>query len=143
LVSEHRPPFELLDHTADIGIVAYGASLKEAFENAALGMFSVMAQLETIREVEERRVEVTAEDPEALLVAWLSELLYLVDTEGLLFRRFQIGEFNDRHLQASAWGESIDPDRHSLGVGIKAVTRHMLAIERDDGGYRVRVIFDI
>jgi SHS2 domain-containing protein len=143
LVSEQPPPFELLDHTADVGIVAHGASLEEAFEHAALGMFSVMVELDTVREREERRVEVEADDLEGLLVAWLSELLYLVDTEGLLFRRFKVVGLDERHMQAHAWGEPIDPERHRLGVGIKAVTRHMLAIERQPTGYRVRVIFDI
>ncbi|MFQ5878741.1 MAG: archease [Dehalococcoidia bacterium] len=138
-----KPPFEILDHTADVGVCAHGATLGQAFEHAALAMFSVMADLTTVAEVEERRLEVHGDDRETLLVAWLSELLYLSDTQGMLFRRFAIDELAEGRLRGRAWGERIDRDRHALGTGVKAVTRHMLAVYGDDDGYRVRVIFDI
>ena len=137
-----RPPFELLDHTADVGALAYGRTLAEAFENAALAMFSVMADLSTVGEEESRDIEVEGDSPEELLVAWLSELLYLSDTQQMVFRRFAIDQM-DHHLRGRAWGEPIDPDRHALGSGVKAVTRHMLAIEEREGLHRIQVIFDI
>jgi SHS2 domain-containing protein len=138
-----RPAFELFDHTADVGAWAYGRSRAEAFENAALAMLSLMVNVDSLLEAEEHRVEVEAENQEALLVAWLSELLYLVDAEGLVFRRTAIEELTDQRLVARLWGERIDPKRHALGTVVKAVTRHLLTIEKDDDGYRVRVIFDI
>ncbi len=137
-----QPRFELLDHTADIGALAYGRTLPEAFENAALAMFSVMADLSTVGEKEVRDIEVEGDSPEELLVAWLSELLYLSDTQQMVFRRFAIDQM-DHHLRGQAWGEPIDRDRHALGSGVKAVTRHLLAIDEKEGLHRIQVIFDI
>lgn len=138
-----RPPFEILEHTADVGIVAHGADQAELFSNAALGMFSLMVDPEEVQEREERRIEVEARDREGLLVNWLTELLYFLDAEGMVFRRFHVEEISDRRLRARAFGERADRQRHQLRCGIKAVTRHLLQIQREDGGYRATVLFDI
>ena len=134
--------FELIEHTADVGIMAYGADVREAFINAARGMFSLMVELESIREIEYRDIEVSAPDEESLLAAWLNELICLFDAENMLFSRFEITEFGDTHLRAKAYGEPVDGSRHKLKVGIKAATYHMLEVDRSDGG-RVQVLFDI
>ncbi len=134
--------FEVLDHTADVGIEAYGPDDAAAFANAARGMFSLMVDLETVRETEHRDIEVTAPDRESLLVAWLSELLYLFDAQNLLFRRFDISPLAETALRARAWGEPVDGSRHDIKIGVKAVTFHMLSIVHGDGT-TVRVLFDI
>lgn len=134
--------FDIIEHTADIGIVAYGAELKEAFANAAYAMFTIIADPERVEERVCQDIEVQAEDQESLLVRWLNELLYLFDTQGIIFSRFEISELNENHLKAKGYGEPIEPRRHSLKIGIKAATYHMLKIERDDG-CKVQVIFDI
>ncbi len=138
-----HPPFEILEHTADVGIVAHGGSLAELFANAATGMFAVMADLEGVRETEERRIEVEGRDRERLMVRWLTELLYFLDAEEMLFSRFAVDEASDTRLQARAFGERIDPERHGLHFGVKAVTHHMLEISSEDGGYRAQVLLDI
>lgn len=139
-----HPPFEILEHTADAGILAHGADLEELFANAATGMFSLMADLEGVRPQEERRIEVTARDHERLMERWLSELLYHLDVEGMLFSRFEVEEVGRDRLRAKAWGERIDPERHHLHFGVKAVTRHMLEVgPNEKGGYRAQVLFDI
>ncbi|UCB42330.1 MAG: archease [Dehalococcoidales bacterium] len=134
--------FELIEHTADVGIMAYGADVREAFANAARGMFSLIVELGSIGEVEHRYIEVTASDEESLLAAWLNELICLFDAENMLFSRFEITEFGDTFLRAKAYGEPVDSSRHQLKVGIKAATYHMLEVDRSDGG-RVQVLFDI
>jgi len=134
--------FELIEHTADVGIMAYGADVREAFVNAARGMFSLMVELGTINEVGHRDIEASAPDVESLLAAWLNELICLFDVENMLFSRFEITEFGDTHLRARAYGEPVDSSRHRLKVGIKAATYHMLEVDQSDGG-RVRVLFDI
>ncbi len=134
--------FETIEHTAEIGIRAHGASLEEAFANAARGMFSLMIDLDQIKEVEVRDIAVRAADQELLLAEWLSELLFLFDVEHVLFCRFQVEFPAPGELRGQAWGERVDPDRHRIGLGIKAVTHHMLQIEREDG-YRASVIFDV
>ena len=133
----------MLEHTADAGIIARGGTLNELFANAALGMFSLMVDLGGVREREQRQIELTARDVQGLLVNWLSELLFYVDAEEILFSRFEIDELSDTRLRARAWGERIDRDRHELHFGIKAVTRHMLEVVKESGRYRATVLFDI
>ena len=135
--------FKVLDHTADIGIAAYGADIKELFSNAATGLFSLMVDLKTVKEDTEREVKLTAEDEETLLVEWLNELIYVSDVEHLLFKRFQIDEINGKQVKARCFGEKVDQSRHRLERAIKAATYHMLRITKLDGGYEVTVIFDI
>ena len=138
-----RPPFEVFEHTADVGIVAHGTGLPALFANAAQGMFSLMADLSGVEEREQRSIEVEARDREGLLVSWLTELLYYLDAEEMLFRRFEIDELSETKLRGRAFGERIDRDRHDLRLGVKAVTRHMLEIAPEDGGYRATVLLDI
>jgi SHS2 domain-containing protein len=134
--------FEILDHTADVGIIAYGADLKQAFANAARGLFSLITELDDVGEVTHQDIVVNAGDVESLLVAWLNELVYRFDTEGILFKRFEISQLDETHLKARGYGEKADISRHKLKTGVKAATYHMLRVDRNDG-YRVQVIFDI
>ena len=134
--------FDIINHTADIGIVAYGKELKEAFANAAYAMFTLIADLEGVEETVCHEIEVQAEDRESLLVSWLNELLYLFDTEGIIFSRFKIKELGETGLKAEGYGEPLDKTRHSLKSGVKAATYHMLRMSKDNG-YSIRVIFDV
>ncbi len=138
-----RPPYEVIEHTADVGLVARGGDLAELFANAGLGMLSLMVDLEGVQPKNERRIEVRARDREGLLVRWLTELLYFLDAEEMVFRRLEIEELSDTHLRARAVGERIDRERHRLHFGVKAVTRHMLEIAPENGGYRATILFDI
>jgi SHS2 domain-containing protein len=133
--------FELIEHTADTGLVAYGRTLAEAFANAAYGTFSIIADLRTVREVENRVVELSEKDSEALLFEWLNSLIYLFDVETLLFRRFDISEFDGYRLKATCHGEKYDSLRHELKISIKAATYHMLKVDKEKN--QVQVIFDI
>jgi len=138
------PRYEPLEHTAEAGVIARGATLAEAFANAAEGMYSLVLELEGVREREEREVALEGESLESLLADWLQELVFLTETEGLVFRRFAVDELSEAGLRARAWGERFDPERHrSHNVMVKAVTQHLLEIAPEDGGYRVQVLFDI
>lgn len=136
-------PFEVFDHTADIGIVAYGSNISELFANAALGLFSLMVDLDNLREDVEHVVELSAEDSEALLVEWLNELIYVFDVERLAFKRFEIEELTNNTLKARCFGEKISLQKHRIMREIKAATYHMLQINKRNGCYTARVIFDI
>lgn len=125
-----------------MGIVAHGRDLPSLFANAALGMFALMVDLEGVQERQERRIEVAARDLEGLMVRWLTELLYHLDAHEMLFSRFEVLTVDDTHLEARAFGEPIDRERHNLHFGVKAVTRHMLEVAREDG-YRATILFDI
>jgi len=133
--------FQLIEHTADTGLVAYGSSLAEAFANTAYGLFSIIAELNKVREVESRLVAVSAEDIEGLLFNWLNHLIYIFEVEYLLFKRFDITEFTERNLKATCWGEIYNSSRHQLKLGVKSATYHMLKIDREKN--RVQVIFDV
>ena len=133
--------YELIEHTADIGLKACGGTLDEAFANAALGMFSIIVEPASIIEAESRRVVVTADDAEGLLFEWLNSLLYYFDVETLLFRRFEITEFEDNRLVAVCYGEPFDSSRHGLKIGVKSATYHQMEVNREDN--YVRVFFDV
>jgi SHS2 domain-containing protein len=136
-------PFEIIDHTADIGIVAYGADIKQVFANAALGLFNLMADLDNLKEDVKREIELSAEDVEVLLVEWLNELIYISEVEHIIFKRFEINELSNTQLKATCFGEKIKPGQHRLKREIKAATYHMLRLNKEDGSYKVQIIFDI
>jgi SHS2 domain-containing protein len=137
------PGFDLFEVTADVGVAARGPTLGETFAQAARGMYAVMVDLEGVRERESRRLEAAAADLDHLLERWLLELLFLTESEGLLFSRFDVSIEGEGALSGIAYGEPIDPDRHELGAEVKAVTRHQLAVRAIDGGFEARVVFDI
>ncbi len=141
-------PFEEIPHTADWAIRAYGRTLPELFAHAALGMYSLLVDLDALGESERREVEVEAASPEGLLVAWLNELVYFTEREQLAFRRFEIHELclpdpgdpdSLGRLRAAAYGERA----RELRKYIKAVTYHNVAIHQEDGRYWVELVFDV
>ena len=133
--------FQLIEHTADTGLIAYGNNLAEAFANAAFGLFSIIAELEPVKETQSRKLELGEDNPEALLFEWLNSLLYLFDVEMLLFKRFEIIDFDGRRLKAICYGEKYDSSRHHLKTGVKSATYHMLKVDKEKN--QVQVIFDI
>jgi len=134
--------FEIVNHTADVGIIAYGADISETFANAARALFSLITELDDVEEVLYRDIELTAPDEESLLVEWLNELIYLFDAENVIFKRFDIIELNNTRLKARSYGEKVDSSRHKLKTGVKAATYHMLKVDRGNG-CKVQVLFDI
>ena len=133
--------FKLIEHTADTGLIAYGRTLAEAFANAAYGMFSIITDLRTVREVESRVLEVSEADSETLLFEWLNRLIYFFDVEMLILKRFDLSEFDGYRLKATCHGEKYDASRHHLKTGIKSATYHLLSVDKEQN--RVQVIFDI
>jgi len=139
--------FEFLEHTADAYIAAYGESLEEAFENAALATFEVMTNLKKIKPKVEETIELEAHDEFALLYKWLEEFLIRFDTKGNLYSRFKVLNIEKTpsglKLRAKAWGEPYNPERHPSKVGIKAVTYHMMEIVKKPKSVTVRFLLDI
>ena len=134
--------FKIINHTADVGIIAYGADVRQAFANAARALFSLITELNGVEEVINRDIELTATDQESLLVEWLNELIYLFDTEHVIFKRFDISKLNNTQLKARSHGEKVDSSRHKLKIGVKAATYHMLKIDKSNGS-EVQVLFDV
>lgn len=136
--------FEILDHTADIGLVAWGRSLEELFANAALGMFSLIGALEKVDGGFETTVSVEGSDYEDLLVTWLNELLYLFEAEEVLLSHFDILELGQYYLRARVSGEPIDFAKHEIFRVVKACTYYEVKVEEVEPGlFRAQVYFDI
>jgi SHS2 domain-containing protein len=133
--------YELIEHTADVGVKAYGTTLAEAFEHAAEGMFDIITDESTINPIGEYNIILDAPDLEQLLVDWLSQLLFLNGAYNLVFSHFKV-TLKDTHLSAQVSGETYDTQKHRMGVEIKAVTYHMLQVHKKDPVY-VQVLFDI
>jgi SHS2 domain-containing protein len=136
-------PYETFEHTADVGLHAYGSTLAELFMHSAQGMESLMVPPEQLQVRTSREIEATGHDEISLLIAWLDELILLFDTDFLLFSSFEIESITSTHVKSRAYGEAYDAERHTLSSAIKAVTWHQAAIEHNDGGYKASIIFDI
>lgn len=138
-----REPYEVFDHTADVGIHAYGKTLSELFIHTAKGMESLLVPPEQVRVIVHREIIVEGHDSISLLIAWLNELIFLFDTEYLLFRDFELFTLSETSLTARASGEAYDSARHELGCAIKAATWHEAAVVDGAEGYSARIIFDL
>ncbi len=146
--------FKYTDHPSDIGIEFYGDSMEELFENAAAGMFSIITDPGKVDPVIKRsmvisRSKISSED---LLILWLEELLFIFDTENILFSGFTVSSISSPAgsksgrfvLKATAGGEKADPLKHDIKVGIKAPTYHGLEIIKKGGKrWTGRVVFDV
>ena len=135
--------YELIDHTADIGIKVRGKSVGELFENAAYAMFDLIADLNRVKKREVLEVEIKGEKMDELLADWLRELLYKFNGERHLLKDFKIEEIDQKSLKARVRGEKLDLSRHSLKMEIKAVTYYGLEIKRTSEGWQAQVIFDV
>lgn len=135
-------PYEYFEHTADIGLRARGADLAEAFANAGRGLAALIADPAAVEPREEREVSLPPDEPVELLVAWLNELLYLLDAEGFLPAAIEVGTVGPEGLVARLRGERLDPARHEMKTGVKAATYHQARVECD-GGCLVQVILDL
>ncbi len=135
--------FKILDISGDAGITAFGRTIEEAFINAATGMYSLITDLDKIREIKSIDIIVENQSIEGLLVSWLNELIFHFDTYGFIGKKIAINEFSENKLKASVFGEEFDPVRHKGKLLIKAATYHKLRIEEKNGVWEIDVIFDI
>lgn len=137
-----KPRYASTEHTADIGLVAYGETLKDVFANAAYGMFDLMVDVSHTPEAERVDVRAEADDTPGLLVAFLNELLFIFETRSLVLARFEIGEWDGMtRLTARAWGSPLA--EQELREQIKAATYHDMRVEKTDEGYEAAVLFDV
>ena len=154
-----KKAFEYFEATADVGFYAYGGSLEKAYENAGLAMFNVISDTRKIRQKESRHIEVISEDLVSLLYDYLEELLFLQDTEFLLFSRFDVEiyklcdgdievsndelENGESVLICDAFGEEINWDIHPRGSEVKAITFHLMDVKKEDGIFILSAILDL
>ena len=129
-------------HDADIGVAGEGATLADAFAQAAHALMAVITDA-AIEPRERIVISCEAPTPELLFVDWLNALIYEVATRGMLFARFDVTTDGQR-LHASAWGEPLDRERHRPAVEVKGATYTALAVEQlAGGGYRAQCVVDV
>ncbi len=135
--------FEILDHTADIGLIVYGENLKALFENAGEAFFRLITDVRRVKYRVEKRIDIGGESLDRLMVDWLSELLYLHDVENLLFRGFKVESVGEDGLKAVVKGERFQEGVHVIKTEVKAVTYHRIEVRQEDGRWRAQIIFDL
>ncbi len=135
--------FEILEHPADVGFLAYGGTLGELLENAALAMCALACELDAVEERERREIKASGADNEALLFDWLAEILAVADAEGLTLRRAEVTRMGEGKAHGAVYGEKFDKARHRAGTYIKAVTYHELRVEKTEDGWKGRVYLDV
>ena len=135
--------YETFEHTADLGLRVRASGLNDLFSEAGRALFSVIvANLESVRAVEELPFQIEGVRRDDLLFDWLAELLYTFDARRVLLTEFSV-QVDDNGLEATARGEPFDPNRHELDMEVKAITYHGLKVEPDGEGWLAEVIVDL
>ena len=132
--------YEVLDHTADLMIKGYGSALEACYANLAYGMFDQTVDLRDVTPSETREVDVTGFDDEDALYSFLSELLFIEAYENIVLKEFKV-KIDGLHITCTARGELLDRSKMRIRGEIKAVTFHMMDIDRDTPS--VTVLFDV
>ena len=130
----------LIDHTADMMVKAFGENLEECFGNAAYALFDQTVDLSNVGTGEIREIRVTGIDDEDRLYSFLSEMLFIEDADNLVLKEFDVS-FDGDDVLCTARGETLDRSKHRLRSEVKAVTYHMMNIDREEPS--VTVLFDV
>jgi SHS2 domain-containing protein len=135
--------WEHVEHQADIGVLGWGGTVAEAFEQAALAMMAVIVDPGLVKPVSEVEVQCSASDLEMLLADWLGAVLCEMSERRMLFSRFEV-EIKDGGLRGKAWGETIEPERHKPAVEVKGASYLGLKVEqRADGMWMAECVVDV
>lgn len=132
--------YELIDHTADMMVKAYGSTLEECFANAAYALFDQTVDLSTIGTEETVEIDVSGIDDEDRLYSFLSEMLFIEDCDNIILKEFNV-RFDEDRVLCTAKGEKLNRDKHRIRSEVKAVTYHMMEVNREIPS--VTVIFDV
>jgi SHS2 domain-containing protein len=135
--------WEHFEVAADVGVHAWGPTLAACFRQCALGVFDLIVPLDAVVPAERREVAAQGESPEALLVNWVNELLYLHEVEGFAVRDVEPPRIEGLRLHGGVSGEPLDPARHPRGALVKAATFHALVLETGPERVSVRLVLDI
>ena len=133
--------YEIIEHTADVGLTAHGDSLEDLLEQATRAHADISGVWGR-GPGERTEISVEADDLGSLLVDWLSEVLYLQDSSTSAIAGVHVKEVRDGRARGSLelvpWGDSADE-----GVQVKAITYHQLEVVHTDPGWRARVFVDV
>ncbi len=135
--------YQIINHTADLGIIVKGPDVKQLFIHAARAMTDLMVEGDISDKTAIRDVLVKGEDFPDLMVRWLGEILYLFEGENLIVNSIEIKAISTVQLKSTLTLASFDPDHHQALREIKAVTYHQSSVDKSDDGWEAKVIFDI
>jgi len=137
-------PYKYLEKiaTADIAFEAEAKTIEELFTDSALAVMETMVELKDVEQKEKRIVELEGNNIENLLFDWLSEIVFIKDSENMLFSGFNV-EIKDNKLKAECLGEKIDQQKHRPRVDVKAITLHKFRVERVKDKWKASIIIDI
>jgi SHS2 domain-containing protein len=138
-----RLTYQVIDHTADLGIIVKGTDVEDLFIRAAQAMTHLMVKGDVSKKKAIRDVLVEGEDFPDLMVRWLGEILYLFEGENLIVRAIEIKSISSIQLKSELGLISFEPDYHQVLREIKAVTYHQISVGKANDGWEARVIFDI
>jgi len=135
--------YEIIEHTADIGVRVRGKDLKELFKNAGLSLFKISSRKQFTKNKKHTTIiiKLKAESIEELFINWLNELLSLSSAKGLIFHNLRIDSLRENTLQAHCIGSDIG--NYIINTEIKAATYHQLKINESADGWQAEVILDV
>ena len=146
-IKNDKSKYKFLENVAiaDIAYEAYGKDLNELFENSAMAIFELSANLKTVDAKEKIEFSLENEKIENLLYDFLSEILFLKDSKYMVFKKIKvlIKQNKKYQLKAILEGDTINPKKQQLENDIKAVTMHMFKIEKTKSGYKATIVVDI
>lgn len=135
--------WEHFPHEADVGVRGFGATLAQAYEQAALAMIAAITDIASVEPKTMIRIKCDAPDAEILLVDWLNALVYEMATRSMLFSRFEV-QLQDNHLTAKVWGEAIEVARHHPATEVKGATYTSLKVaQQADGSWLAQCVVDV
>ena len=135
--------YQIIDHTADLGIIVKGPDIKSLFILAAQAMTHLMVKGDISKKTAIRDVSVEGEDFPDLMVRWLGEILYLFEGENFIVHSIEIKSISPIQLKSILSLTGFEPEYHEVLREIKAVTYHQISVDKANNGWEARVIFDI
>ena len=135
--------YELIDHTADIGIRVNEPSIKDLFQTAAHAMYDQVTDRSKLKGMYIKEIHVKGMDRPDLLINWLRELLWCWTIDSQLVKQIKITEMYDDQIRANFFYDEFDPVQHEILKDVKAVTYHGISVDETDTGWEATIIFDV
>ncbi|QEE14719.1 archease [Promethearchaeum syntrophicum] len=140
--------YEFLNHPADVWVHAWGKTFEEAIENCVYSLMETMFEGSIIESKITRDIVIEEETKGSLLVAFLSEFLYIFDTDYLIFNHVKIDPIITNsagkiELHAKCQGEVFDQLKHIPDIEVKAITYSYLEINEEKNRTEIKIVYDI
>jgi SHS2 domain-containing protein len=142
-MNSKHPSYEIIDHTADLGMVVKGFDVRNLFANAAYAMMDIMVEEDTCGGGYKRKIVIEGEDYPDLMVRWLGEIIYLFDAERQLVSGIEITAIGPNRLESVVTLTGLVESHYEIKTEIKAVTYHQISVQSKGGEWEAQVIFDI